>query len=141
MSLRKVIVALFFPVFILLAYCQPSASETPQVLTQSSPALQPGFIHTVFFWMKDDLTDEQKKAFEKGLEKLTSIPSIQSAYWGPPAMTAREVVDNSYDYAWIVHFANEAEHDLYQEDQVHLDFIEESKEWWERVQIYDNLVR
>lgn len=138
MDFKKVVFILFFPVF-LFSYCQPSTTETPQVVEQITTT-QPGFIHTVYFWMKADLSQENRTAFEKGMEKLATVPSIQTVYWGPPAATDRDVIDSSYDYAWITHFANEADHDKYQEDQIHLDFIEASKDWWEKVQVYDNVV-
>ncbi|NNE28981.1 MAG: Dabb family protein [Saprospiraceae bacterium] len=90
--------------------------------------------------MKDEISPTERSFFEEGLEKLSSIESIQEVYWGPPAMTPREVVDNSYDYAFVVHFKNVQAHDAYQVDKLHLDFIEASKHLWEDVQVYDNLV-
>ncbi|CAG5080207.1 Dabb family protein [Parvicella tangerina] len=99
-----------------------------------------GFIHTVFFWMDSTLTDEQISEFEAGMENLLNIESIYHGYYGPPAMTPREVVDNSYDYAFVVHFKSKQDQDLYQKDSLHLQFIADYKSYWTRIQIYDNLV-
>ncbi len=140
MKFRKVLLILFSPVF-LLCYCQPSATETQTTASEKIiSAPKPGFIHTVFFWMKKEITAEERTFFEKGMDQLATVPSIQSVYWGPPAMTPRDVVDNSYDYAFVVHFADKADHDKYQEDKIHLDFIEASKHLWDKVQVFDNLV-
>ncbi len=99
------------------------------------------FIHTVFFWMNEEVTNEQKADFTKnGLGKLTTVKSIYKSYYGPPAMTPREVVDNSYDIALVVHFENAAQQDAYQDDPIHLKMIEDYKHLWKRVQVYDNLL-
>ena len=99
------------------------------------------FIHTVFFWMNEGVTDEQKADFHKnGLNELSKIESIYKFFAGPPAMTPREVVDNSYDFALICHFKNAEDQDLYQVDSIHLKFIEDYKDLWEKVIVYDNLV-
>lgn len=106
--------------------------------TAASPA--PGFIHTVFFWLREDITDAERAAFLADLNKLRTIDVIQTAHVGRPAGTPREVVDNSYDYAWIVHFNNAADQDAYQEHPVHLQFVEAQEEAWTRVQVYDTVV-
>lgn len=100
------------------------------------------FVHTVFFWMKEGVTDEQKAAFAKdGLGALSKINSIYKFYAGPPAMTPREdVVDNSYSFALICHFKTPEDQDKYQVDPIHLKFIEDYKHLWEKVIVYDNLV-
>ena len=101
---------------------------------------KPGFIHTVFFWYNEGVSEEDKKQFMEGLRSLSTIESVRKFYIGPPAMTPREVVDNSYQMALVVHFDDVAGHDLYQEAQIHLDFIEASKHVWKKVQVYDNFV-
>lgn len=99
-----------------------------------------GFVHTVFFWMNEDVTDEQKANFAKnGLGELVKVSSIYKSYFGPPAETPREVVDNSYDFALICHFKNKNDQDAYQIDPIHLKFIEDFKDLWKEVIVYDNL--
>ena len=98
--------------------------------------------HTVFFWMNEGVTEEQKADFAKnGLQELLKISSIYKGYFGPPAMTPREdVVDNSYTFALVCHFKASADQDKYQVDPDHLKFIEDYKHLWKRVVVYDNLV-
>lgn len=99
-----------------------------------------GFIHTVFFWMNENVTDEQKANFTKnGLGELVEVSSIYKSYFGSPAKTPREVVDNSYDFALICHFKNKEDQDAYQIDPIHLKFVEDFKDLWKEVVVYDNL--
>jgi len=100
-----------------------------------------GLVHTVFFWMHENVTDEQKANFAKnGLGELVKVPSIYKSYFGPPADTApRDVGDSSYDFALNCHFKNKADQDTYQIDPIHLKFIEDFKDLWKEVKVYDNL--
>ena len=99
------------------------------------------FIHTVFFYLSDELHDEDLADFELGLESLAKIGSISNLRIGKPAMTPREVVDNDYDYALIVEFADMAAHDIYQDHEIHLAFIDEHQTKWEKVQVYDSIMK
>ncbi len=105
------------------------------------PADQNVFVHTVFFWLKPGLTPEDKAAFEKGLENLGKASTIKSYEYGVPAGTSRDVVDNSYDYAWIVRFDNAEDQELYQTDPIHLEFIDKFSHLWSRVLVYDTLIK
>ncbi len=113
-------------------------SNTVQT-TISDQSTEPGFIHTVFFWLKEDATEAEHKAFLQALEIMKTIETIKKATIGRPANTPREVVDNSYDYAWIVHFKNAEDQDAYQVDPVHKAFVEAQSHIWTKVQVYDTL--
>ena len=65
------------------------AQATIDSLQQLSQEPKTGFIHTVFFWMKEDLTDEQKTDFLAGLKSLEQIETVRSIYIGIPAETPR----------------------------------------------------
>ncbi len=97
------------------------------------------FIHIVYFWLNQDLTQESLRSFEKGLKSLGTISTVKSFSWGTPADTPRDVVDNSYDYAIIVLLEDVVGHDAYQEDPIHLRFIQDHNDKWTRVQVYDTL--
>ena len=98
-------------------------------------------IHTVFFWMKAEVTAAQKVDFvNNGMGKLKNCPQIYKAFYGPPAGTNRDVVDNSYNFAWICHFKSKEDQNAYQNEPIHLKFVEEYKDYWEKVQVYDNLL-
>lgn len=95
-------------------------------------------VHTVYFWLRDNLTDEERATFETGVRSLTTIGSIEAGYVGTPAATQkRPVIDDSYDFGLTVICADLAAHDAYQEDPVHIAFIESCAPFWTKVQVYD----
>lgn len=95
-------------------------------------------VHTVYFWLKPDLTAEQRAQFRRGVESLATIKSIEKAYIGTPAKTEkRPVIDDSYSVALTVLCKDLAAHDAYQVDPIHLAFVASCKTFWTRVQIYD----
>jgi hypothetical protein len=94
--------------------------------------------HSVYFWLKPELTAAQRADFRRGVETLTGIKSVEKVAVGIPAATGkRPVIDASYDVALIVICKNVAAHDAYQVDPLHLAFVEKFKTFWSRVQIYD----
>lgn len=115
--------------------------ETPATETENTEAMKTGFIHTVFFYTPEGQTAEELADLEAGIRTLAAIPSVLEFYVGPAAGTPREVVDNSYGISLIVHFADQAGHDLYQDHPIHLEFIEKHQDQWEKVQVYDSLPR
>lgn len=97
------------------------------------------FMHVVFFWLKDPENDRDRQKFEKELKTLTeNIKVIKSAHLGKPAETNRSVIDSSYSYSLILGFENKADQDIYQEHPVHLKFIKNASDLWERVVVYDS---
>lgn len=100
---------------------------------------QPGLIHSVFFWLKEDLSEADHAAFMDGVNSLKKVASVKSCYIGPPGQTdARGVVDNTYSIALIVHFDDVAAHDAYQIDPIHTKFVEDQSDKWTKVIVYDN---
>jgi hypothetical protein len=95
-------------------------------------------IHTVFFWLKPELTTAQRAEFRREVEKLAGIKAVEKIYVGTPAATAkRPIIDDSYSVALTVLCRDVAAHDAYQVDPLHLAFVEKCKSMWTRVQIYD----
>ena len=101
----------------------------------------PGLIHNVFFWLKPDLSEADKAAFLEGVKSLMAISTVRKCYIGSPASTeARDVVDNTFSYALLVHFDDVAGQDAYQIDPIHLKFVEDHKDKWTTVKVYDSTV-
>jgi hypothetical protein len=95
-------------------------------------------VHTVYFWLKPELTAAQRADFRRGVESLAGIKAIETAYVGTPAQTVkRPIIDDSYAVALTVICRDVAAHDAYQIDPIHLAFVERFKTYWSRVQIYD----
>ncbi len=96
-------------------------------------------VHSVFFYLREDLTPAQIEEFRRdGLESLRAIESITTFYVGRPAvMTPRPVVDSTYSFGLTCVFKDIAAHDHYQVHKIHTDFVARFKSYWTRVQIYD----
>jgi hypothetical protein len=126
-----------------LAALQTELTTAQEELAQltAAAAQKPGLVHSVFFWLKDDLSDADKAAFRAGVASLKTVSTVKDMYIGPPAPTEeRGVIDNSYSTALIVHFADVAGQNAYQIDPIHLKFVEDHKDKWTKVVVYDSLV-
>ena len=95
------------------------------------------FVHSVYFWLKSDLTEEQRTKFWEGVRSLTSIESVLRGFVGAPAPTDRPIIDRTYSCALIVSFDDDAGHEAYQNHPVHDKFREECADFWSKVLIYD----
>jgi Stress responsive A/B Barrel Domain len=95
------------------------------------------FHHLVLFYLRKDLTASQRADFESKLRGLSQIKSIHSSYVGRPTVADRPIIDSSYDFAEIFIFKNKADHDAYQVDPIHVDFVNSCKSYWSSVKIYD----
>ena len=94
--------------------------------------------HTVIFWLKKELSLQDKEMFHQELVKLGMIESVHQLHIGSPAATTkRPVIDHSYDFCLTVILENVSAHDLYQQDPIHLQFIEKCAHMWDKVKIYD----
>jgi hypothetical protein len=95
-------------------------------------------IHSVFFWLKPELTAAQRAEFRAGLESLVGIKAAERVYLGTPAPTAkRPVIEDTYSHALTIVCRDVAAHDAYQVDPLHRAFVDRFKTYWARVQIYD----
>ena len=96
------------------------------------------FVHSVYFWLKKDLSQDQRNQYVAGLRSLGKIPSVRHWFIGTPAATDRPVIDRSYSYALTVVFDDAAGHDAYQAHPIHDQFRDECGTFWDRVVIYDS---
>jgi hypothetical protein len=98
------------------------------------------FIHTVYFWLGDDAGDDvRRRMLADCTELLSKIPSARHVWAGGPAMTPRDVVDNSYTIGLCTVFDDSKGHDEYQVHPLHREFGRRYKQYWKKVQIYDFL--
>ena len=95
-------------------------------------------IHTVFFWLKPELTPAQRAEFRRGVESLAAIKAVEKLYVGTPAAVAkRPVVDDSYSVSVTAVMQDVAAQNAYQVDPLHVAFVNTFKTFWTRAQIYD----
>lgn len=98
--------------------------------------LQNIFIHHVFFYLHQSDAAHTQSLVE-GLQRLGKAPIIKDFHIGFPANTQRDVVDNSYDVSWMVFFNNAEEQNAYQDDPIHLQFVQECSHLWKKVVVFD----
>jgi hypothetical protein len=135
------------PGLVLLFACSPAPETAGRAETflesateETAMQARGRFIHVVFFWFKSGVEAEgAQRVMDDAATLLGSIASVRYLAVGPPAGMPREVVDNSYDVGLVVHFDDEAGHDLYQNAEAHHRFIDRNRELWDRVQVYDIL--
>ena len=95
------------------------------------------FVHSVYFWLRDDLSPAGKTKFVEGIKSLTEIDVVKQGFYGVPAATNREIIDRSYSYALVVTFATAADQDAYQVHPTHDAFRENCAGSWKKIVIYD----
>lgn len=95
------------------------------------------FIHSVYFWLRPDLTAEEREQFWQHVRPLAQIKSVRAGYIGTPAETDRPVIDRSYSCALVLIFDDQDGHDRYQTDPVHDRFRDQCGALWSKILIYD----
>ncbi len=97
-------------------------------------------IHSVFFWLKSDLSAEQRALFEAELARLPQIGYLARGFAGNPAPTEeRPVTDHSFDYSLVLEFKTLQDHEFYQSGCLdHKRFVDTCKPFFEKVVVYDS---
>lgn len=82
----------------LLASC--TSKPTAQQTEEAPSNLHSGIIlHSVYFWLKADISEEEQQDFLNFFAELHKVPGVQTLQYGKPAPTnPRPVVDNSFEY-------------------------------------------
>ena len=95
--------------------------------------------HHVYFWLKEEYRNPGSRAiFEHRLAELFQIRWVTGGRWAVPAkVEPRPVVDQSWDYALAMEFANIEGLDAYQIDEIHHEFVSTFNDWWEKVVVHD----
>ncbi len=124
----------------LLAVAAVVALASPLVVEATGAgAAEPQLAHMVYFKLKDNSGASRAKLVAACKLLLTNHPGTVSFATGTLAGDfTREVNDRDFDVSLHLVFTNKAAHDKYQEDPRHLKFVEENKENWEKVRVFDS---
>jgi hypothetical protein len=114
----------------------------PSSITQSyQDSKNCSIAHYVLFWLKETLSENEKKDFTKFFEELKKVPTIKSLHYGSPANTnQRDVVDNSFSYNLLVYFENMDDLNVYETHPIHLNAVEKYSKYWEKVVVHDSIL-
>jgi hypothetical protein len=97
--------------------------------------------HNVFFSLNDATPAAKEKLVAACKKYLSGHPGVIFFAAGTMAEECdRPVNDRDFDVALHVIFKDKASHDVYQTAERHLKFIEENKDNWKKVRVFDSMV-
>lgn len=97
------------------------------------------FSHVVYFWLNEPDNHKVRDRFEKALSLLVeSSENAHDYHLGKAEPSDRAVVDDTFTYSLMINFATKVDHDKYQVEPAHLKFVDENKDLWDRVVVYDS---
>ncbi len=94
-------------------------------------------VHNVFFWLRPDLTDDQKQQFRQGVEDLADVDTVNDLLVGECVPSKRSVVVSDYSFGLVVTFDDQQAADVYQDHPLHQEFIRQFSGMWTKVAVYD----
>lgn len=122
----------------LFAGCADSATSGPRRTGEAAAGTGP-FVHVVFFDLKPGTSPAASdKLVEDAYRLLAKIPTVRRLDSGPRVLEMqREVNDQTFSIGLAVYFDDKAGHDVYATHPLHVDFIEQNKEHWGKVRVFD----
>lgn len=100
------------------------------------------FVHHVFFWLKDPKNKQDHDKLLAGLRGLGKIKEIKMAHIGSPSINDfdKPVTDASYSFSVLLIFGSKSDEEKYLVHPLHKKFIEDHKNLWSKVVVYDSSV-
>lgn len=93
--------------------------------------------HNVFFSLKNDTPESRATLVAACKKYLVNHPGVEYFACGTPSDLNRPVNDRDFSVGLLVVFADRASHDQYQTSADHLKFIEENRDTWAKVRVFD----
>jgi Stress responsive A/B Barrel Domain len=99
------------------------------------------FVHHVFFWLKDAQNKKDHDQLLAALKGLGKIEYIKMAHIGSPSINEfdKSVTDASYSFSVMLVFNNKADEEKYLVHPLHKKFIDDNKNLWSKVVVYDSI--
>ena len=115
------------------------AVTVPWVATGTNTTADPQLAHLVYFKLTDASGANKAKLLAACKAFLSGHPGTVSFAVGTLAGDLnREVNDRDFDVSLHLVFVNKEAHDKYQQHPKHLRFIEENKDNWAKVRVFDS---
>jgi len=98
--------------------------------------------HNVYFSLKDNSAQAKEKLVAACKKYLSKHPG--EVFFAAGILAAdldRPVNDRDFDVALHIIFQDRKAHDQYQEAKRHQQFIDENKENWKKVRVFDSVVQ
>ena len=115
-----------------------AAGTAVSAMSTNSAADKYPVVHHVLFWLKNPTSKADLDKLIAGVKSLGKIKTVRELHVGVVASTEkRYVVDNSWSVSELMRFSDVAGQKAYQDDPIHLKFVEECSPLWEKVIVYD----
>ena len=112
-----------------------TAGSTTMAETLSMKTKNNKIAHHVYFWLKNP---EDRQKLIDGINTLKKIKTVRQMHVGIVAGTEkRDVIDTSWGVSLLLFFDDIAGEASYQTDPIHLDFVKNYSNLWNKVVIYD----
>ena len=110
----------------------------------SAPAIaaEPQLAHMVYFKLKDSSSDAKQQLVDACHKYLAKHEG--TVYYSAGVLAEdlkRSVNDLDFDVSLNLVFRDKAAHDKYQDHPRHLKFIEENKDTWAKVRVFDSYLK
>lgn len=105
-------------------------------------AAEPQLAHMVYFKLKESSPAGREKLVAACQKYLSGHEGV--VYFSAGVLAEelkREVNDLDFDVALNLVFESKAAHDKYQEHARHVKFVEENRETWAKVRVFDSYVK
>lgn len=113
-----------------------SASSAAIAKTLTMKTKDSKLAHQVYFWLNKS---EDRDKLIDGIKTLKKIKTVRQLHIGLVAATEkREVTDTSWGVSALVFFDDVAGEASYQIDPIHLDFVKNYNNLWNKVVVYDS---
>ena len=139
--MRKVCLGLVLAAAFLAGYAMSQRPDSTEAGDKKGSA-EPMIGHMVYFSLKDNSPGAKQKLVEACKKYLTKHEG--EVYFGAGVLAEtlkREVNDVDWDVALHLVFRDMKAHDAYQTAKRHQQFIDENKDNWKKVRVFDSLVQ
>ena len=115
-----------------------AAGTAASAMSSTQTAGKYPVVHHVLFWLKNPNSKADRDKLIAGVKSLGKIKTVRELHVGVVASTEkRDVVDNSWAVSELMRFSDLAGQQAYQDDPIHLKFVEECSPLWDKVIVYD----
>lgn len=115
-----------------------AAGTAASAMSTTAAADKYPVVHHVLFWLKNPNSKSDRDKLIAGVKSLAKIKTVRELHVGVVASTEkRDVVDNSWGVSELMRFSDLEGQKAYQDDPIHLKFVEECSPLWDKVIVYD----
>ena len=115
-----------------------AAGTAASAMSTNNAAGKYPVVHHVLFWLKNPNSKADRDKLIAGVKSLGKIKTVRELHVGVVASTEkRDVDDNSWAVSELMRFSDLAGQQAYQDDPIHLKFVEECSPLWDKVIVYD----